>query len=187
MKDIDKIIIENRQDFDDSEPESGHLERFRQKIHYSKPKKQSVFFSVLKIASVVILLVLSSLWIYDRFADAGDKNEISDSNTMKSIPEEYDEARFFYASQVDKQVDIINQIDFSGQDKEKQMLMSELADMDSVFVNLQQELNANPDDERILNAIITHYQLKIKVLNNIIDKLNKVKQTNSISYENTNI
>ncbi len=45
--------------------------------------------------------------------------------------------------------------------------------MDSVYVSLQKELKANPNDERIINAMIEHYQTKLDVMTYIVSQLNQ--------------
>jgi hypothetical protein len=37
------------------------------------------------------------------------------------------------------------------------------------------DLEANPDDERVINAMIKHYQLKLDVMDQIIYQLNQLK------------
>jgi uncharacterized protein (DUF305 family) len=53
--------------------------------------------------------------------------------------------------------------------------MQELASMDSVYVELQKELKANPNDQRIIDAMIKHYQQKIDVMSYLLDQLRQVK------------
>ena len=52
--------------------------------------------------------------------------------------------------------------------EQKDMLISELKSMDSVYVSLQKELKANPNDERIISAMIEHYQTKLEVMTYIV-------------------
>ncbi len=47
--------------------------------------------------------------------------------------------------------------------------MSEMKGMDSVYVQLQHELKANPNDERIINAMIEHYQTKVEIMSYILE------------------
>jgi hypothetical protein len=58
-----------------------------------------------------------------------------------------------------------------------------------MFKSLMRDLKTNPSDERILSAMINHYQLKLEVMGQIIDQLQKANQTNSTikSHEETDI
>ena len=48
---------------------------------------------------------------------------------------------------------------------------------------LMKDLEANPNDERVVNALIRHYQLKLEVMDQIITQLNQVKSEISENYE----
>jgi len=62
--------------------------------------------------------------------------------------------------------------------------MNEIRSMDSVYVQLQKELRANPGDERIINAMIEHYQTKIEVMGFIVNQLKTIRNENSNSTQN---
>ena len=64
-------------------------------------------------------------------------------------------------------------------EKQKAELLKEMSEMDELFVNLQKELKANPDNPVLIDAMINHYQTKIEVLNQIITNLNSIKQLNT--------
>jgi len=67
--------------------------------------------------------------------------------------------------------------------------MQELASMDSVYVELQKELKANPNDQRIVDAMIKHYQSKIEVMSYLLDQLKQInaETENPSSHEKVTI
>ena len=46
--------------------------------------------------------------------------------------------------------------------------------MDNMYEELQKDLKANPNDERVINAMIEHYQRKVEVMNYILSQLKEV-------------
>jgi len=58
------------------------------------------------------------------------------------------------------------------------MLIKEMRTMDSTYVSLQKELKANPNDERIINAMIEHYQTKVEVMSYIVNQLKAIRNDN---------
>ena len=50
-----------------------------------------------------------------------------------------------------------------------------------------EDLEANPDDERVINALIRHYQVKLDVMDQIIIQLNQVKSEISENHEKESI
>jgi len=62
--------------------------------------------------------------------------------------------------------------------------MKEMKSMDSTYVSLQKELKANPNDERIINAMIEHYQTKLEVMTYIVNQLKTIRNDNHNKKEN---
>jgi hypothetical protein len=56
--------------------------------------------------------------------------------------------------------------------------------MDSVYVQLQKELKANPNDERIINAMIEHYQTKVDIMSYIVNQLKAIRHENQNETKN---
>ena len=61
--------------------------------------------------------------------------------------------------------------------------MVELEEMDRLFHSLQKDFQSNPTDQRVINAMISHYQLKLEVMSQIIRQLEEVNQVNN-KYKN---
>lgn len=188
MKDLDKIIQENRSVFDSFEPDDGHFNRFEQKLnnlHQSKNKTFTLGY-MLKAAVVALLVVLSGLWVYDKtFTPA----TIKDGIALREISPEYSEVEMYYTRLVNQKYSEINEFNFTD-NAQKEMLIQEISEMDSIYENLKKDLTVNPNDQRIINAMIQHYQLKVEIMNQILGQLQQVKnikQQKSENYESTKI
>jgi len=186
MKDLEKIIQENRLDFDSFEPTEGHFERFEEKLlAYNKKQKSFHIGYLLKTAVVAVLVVLSGLWVYDHFIFQATPKGIA----LSEISPEYSEVEMYYTHLVNQRYDEILSYEFMDS-TQKEMLMHELTEMDSIYDNLKNDLKTNPTDERIINAMIQHYQLKVEVMNRILAQLQQAKTINqqkSINHESTEI
>ena len=188
MKDLKKIINENRSVFDSSEPHEGHFQRFEQKLSqlHQSQNKTFTFGFMLKAAVITLLIVLSGLWIYDNsFTTPSVKKGIA----LREISPEYSEVEMYYTNLINQKYNEINDIPFID-NKQKKMLMYELNEMDSIYENLKKDLTLNPNDDRVINAMIQHYQIKVEVMNQILGQLQQVKnieQEKQENYESTNI
>ncbi len=183
MKTIEDIIRENK-DFFDAEPSKGHLERFNAllEVRFRKEApKRSIVPYLLRAAVVTLLVTLSSLWVWDNFLSAGSKRM-----TLGDVSPQYQEVENYYIHQVNLMEGELTTLDFSNQEQ-KEMLLSEMKSMDSVYVSLQKELKANPNDERIINAMIEHYQTKVDVMNYIISQLKSLRNENQNMKENEKV
>lgn len=185
MKDLDNIIQKNRSEFDSFEPSDGHFERFEQKLkELNKKEKTFTIGYILKAAVVTILVVLSGLWVYDNFEPG-----TNDGIALSEISPEYGEVEMYYTHLVNQKYSEINQCE-TLDSTQKGMLIYELGEMDSIYSNLKNDLKTNPNDERVINAMIQHYQLKVEVMNQILQQLQQAQNINkqkSENYESTKI
>ncbi len=185
MKDLDKIIQENRQSFDMFEPGDGHFERFEAKLkEFNKKKKSFTIGFMLRAAVVAVLVVLSGLWVYDNFGSRNQKGI-----ALSEISEEYGEVEMYYTHLVNQKYEELDQFQFMDS-TQKVMLIQELTQMDSIYENLKKDLSTNPNDQRVINAMIRHYQLKVEVMSHILSQLQQAQDINkqkSENYESTNI
>lgn len=173
MDRLEDIIRKGKAEFDDYEPAEGHFERFSFKLAtrlHSGSVRKSIVPYLLKAAVVTLLVTLSSLWSYDHLIRPNMKKTM----TLSQVSPEYREVENYYVRQVNFMEGELSTIDLNNPEQKK-LMMTELASMDSVYVELQKELRANPDDQRIIDAMIEHYQTKIEVLGYIIDQLRQIK------------
>jgi len=176
MKNIDEIISSNRDFFEDQEPSEGHLDRFSRKLEVrfgATTTIRSIVPYLLKAAVVTLLITLSSLWTWDHFIRP-DRSRM----TLGDVSPQYREVENYYIHQVNLMESEIGSITLSGDPEQREMLNAELRSMDSVYVQLQKELKANPDDERIISAMIEHYQTKLEVLSYIVNQLKSIRDEN---------
>jgi hypothetical protein len=176
MKNIDEIIRNNRDLFEGNEPMDGHLDRFNWKLEkrlHSGSVKRSIVPYLLKAAVVTVLVTLSSLWTWDNFIRKDNQGM-----TLSQVSPQYKEVENYYVHQVNMMESEIVNIDLKDNPEQKQMLTNEINSMDSVYVQLQKDLKANPDDERIINAMIEHYQTKVEVMSYIVSQLKAIRNGN---------
>ena len=180
MNKLEKQIQANRQKFDHQEPSSGHMETFEQKLH--NRQSRSLFSRIpyaMKAAVVLLLVALSSILIYEQARIYYQDQWVL---SLQDISDEFGEAESYYTSLINnkyQKIDGLNSVD----PRQKEMLMSELDEMDRLFHSLQKDFQANPTDERVINAMITHYQIKLEVMSQIIRQLEEVNQVNN-KYKN---
>jgi hypothetical protein len=175
MKNIDEIIRSNS-DFFEAEPPDGHLERFERKLElrfHTRSVKRSIVPYLLKAAVVTLLVTLSSLWTWDHFIRPG-----SSRMSLGDVSPQYREVENYYLHQVNLMESEISTEKFTETPEQQVMLKREMKSMDSVYVQLQKELKANPDDERIINAMIEHYQTKLEVMTYIVNQLKSIRNEN---------
>jgi len=179
---LERLIINNRTSFQDEEPPEGHFERFEAKLQKAaKPARKIYFQPVLKIAAIVVLALLAVNQARIYFFPE-KKTEFS----LGSISEEYREVEFYYTNAIQLGMIQWEKLKNDGMisKSEDQIMRKEQAEFDQMYQKLQEDLKANPDDERVINAMLEYYQARMNVMTIIINKLQEVKQQ---KYENNEI
>ena len=185
MKTIEDIIRNNKDFFEEAEPSDGHFERFNRKLEIrcqTNAPKRSIVPYLLRAAVVTLLVTLSSLWTWDHFIRPGNTRM-----TLGEVSPQYKEVENYYIHQVNMVEGEIINVDLKNSPEQKDMLIREMKSMDSVYVSLQKELKANPNDERIINAMIEHYQTKLEVMTYIVNQLKTIRNDNQNNTENEKV
>ena len=175
MKDeLERLITNNRHSIQDEEPLEGHFERFEARLQKaSKPTRTINFRPILKIAAMVVFVLLAAnqarMWFYPEKVEA---------LTLGSISEEYREVEFYYTNAIEIGMTQWEKLSDEGlvSEPEQQMMQQEQQDFDLMYQKLQEELKANPNDERVINAMLEYYQARMNIITLIINKLQEVKQ-----------
>jgi hypothetical protein len=178
MSDIEKYIVEQRGQLDLEEPSIGHFNRFKRKIGSERGRRIS-FRHALQIAASIAVILASGIVIVK--SSQGSKKV-----AMSPEKQEFTEASNYYAHQVNNKYDEISSFQFTSQ-QEKEMLLKELSEMDELYQELLGDLNANPGDERVMNALVQYYQLKMGVMDQIIEQLIEIKNIKTEENEKSSI
>ncbi|GET28469.1 hypothetical protein [Prolixibacter sp. SD074] len=190
MDNLEKILKERRDDFPE-EPAEGHFERFQNRLEQTKRKtkrKKLLVSRVSRVAAVAIILLLSANLVLYWFHPANDQGRAV--NQTEKISGEFNEAQLYYTARINDGISQLQKMAGQGVEssKEAKEIQKELTEMDSLYRNLQKELKANPGDERILNAMIEHYQTKLAIINTMLNDLKNASiQKKSSSHEKIQI
>lgn len=196
MADIEKIIKNNRAALDSDEPADGHFERFEEKLKSfhkekvdSETKVTPLFYrSWMKIAVAVVILIGFGFILFNIGYHNGSNRLASDNNEIMLSPE-LEQVEFYYSSMADERLADIDDLvsDSLETMKIKEMVHIELSELKHNYGELLEEYKKNPDDERIIDAIINNYRIRADILDNIINKLNELKNPENENEENESI
>jgi len=175
MKTIDDFIRQHGGMFDNEEPGPGHEERFKSRLNTlhnkSRPQLKIMLF---RIAAILILVAVISYFAVREF---GIIDNQLNRMAIDKPNQELNEAERFYTTQLDIYYNKIEQLGFNNDKAEKNMVLHELSAMDEQVQAMKYDLKQNPDDERVMSAIINFYQLKIEMMDVIIARAQKTNTT----------
>lgn len=171
---LERLILNNRSSIQDEEPLEGHFERFEARLQKTaKPGRKVQLQPFLKIAAIVVfaLLAVNQARIY--FFP-----EKKETLSLGSISPEYREVEFYYTNAIQTGMSQWKKLSEEGliSETENQLMQKEQQEFDQMYQKLIEDLKANPDDERVINALLEYYQARMNVISLIISKLQEVKQ-----------
>jgi hypothetical protein len=175
MKTIDDFIKQHGGLFDDEEPGPGHEERFQRRLNELRQKRRPSLKAVLfRFAAILVIGIVISWFAIKEFGliDNQIKNLAVDKPTQ-----ELNEAEKFYTTQLTIYYNKIEQLGFNNDKAEKKKVLQELSAMDEQVQAMKYDLKQNPDDERVMSAIINFYQVKIEMMDVIIARAQKTNTT----------
>ena len=173
MKDkLKSHINENRSEFELYQTDTeGIWSEIEDALDKNKPN-QFKWRTVLKIAaSIILVFVVGILAI--RYAD--NTRKYKDGFSLSEISPELAEAEFYYSRLVDEKFALIR----SNNDQLDPLITQEFEVLDSAYQDLKNDLKDNMDNEEVINAMIQNYRIKLQILEQILDNMerNEDKET----------
>ena len=176
-------IFENlKADFDLEEPNAGHENRFltklsnqnREVITLAQPKS-NFWKPFLSIAASVLLLVTV-------FISISKSNEPHD---LASISPEMAETQNFFTNAISAELEKLNnELTPEFQDLVVDALF-QIELLEQNYIKLKQDLTASGNDKRVINAMISNFQDRINILNNVLNQIEELKSTKIEQNENS--
>ena len=172
MSMLEEKIRKNRDLFDGAEPAEGHFIRFQSKLdalNEAVPAKGDWFSGKFyKIAAVVVVLLALSITYYVI-------NPSSNSNQLaaNTLPQEIQEARMYYDKLAEEKLQKINDCAASTSEASyiQKVVINEITLLDSSSVQLEQQLQNDMENQRLINALIRNYKTKSDLLDDILNRL----------------
>ncbi|WP_281540696.1 hypothetical protein [Maribacter aestuarii] len=169
---LEKLFAELRGSFDTEEPNTGHQQRFLEKLKSSNGvvqinRKKFIWWKPLSIAASIALLlgvVFGQLF-----------SEPTIEERLAQISPEVSNAQFYFASLIEEQVKELEAESSPQTQKIISDTMAQLADLKLDYNKLEQELLKGGNSKLILSAMITNFQTRIDLLNDVLSQIETIK------------
>ena len=178
---LEQFVRENTQSFDNLEPPVMAWEAIEKEL--PTPKQTAVrklWPYVWKAAAAI--LIFASAWMLNDYTDKDKKtpeNEIvkSEIQTNPELTELLD-AEAYYTTQISsKQAELAK---YAQQNPEIiEDLKKEFTEMDKSKAELRKDLAESNADEKVIEAIILSYRVKLEILDQMLAEMRKAKEGNT--------
>ncbi|XLS27723.1 hypothetical protein ACJD0Z_11010 [Flavobacteriaceae bacterium M23B6Z8] len=181
---IEELFDRLNNTFDLEEPERGHKSRFLEKLERSgagtkdkiTTKNKGWYWKPLSIAASIVILIAIGVTTLN--------------NPSPAANPEIEKTQFYFASLLNEEIEKLNTIADEDTKVLVQDVMQQLSKLQDDYELLEKELAAHGDHKKILYAMVTNFQTRINLLQEVIDQIEetkKLKTLNANSYEDISI
>jgi len=181
MKDkLEDFIDGNRMDFEHLEPRIDLWVGVENKLDREQANNKNTKRYWLVSAAASIVLIIGMVWVFKYNFNTQQQVAIEEEENPR---QELVEVEEYYAGLIDqKKADIrliVNNSDAIGP-----QILEDLDDLDSLYIELKQDLDISGNNDRVINAMIQNLQLRVEILNKqlmILEQINKYEEDESIA------
>ncbi|MFV0484288.1 MAG: hypothetical protein ACK5MG_09375 [Bacteroidales bacterium] len=189
-KQLEEYIGSNKEQLEEDAPQ-GHFTRFKERLDAEKRGKAARRFSLRRYWQVAAALLIGFLVATLIHIEKPDDAPIQTAKQLmlSDILPEYAEAEHYYNTSSQQGLGRIQDyVDEGVLSKSKEtVIKEELAQFNETYSTLIKELEAEPDDERIINSIIKLYRIRLSVIERISKDLELAKEQKQAHHEESNI
>jgi septal ring factor EnvC (AmiA/AmiB activator) len=149
-----------------SELPEGHYNRFESKLQKQLDNENMVrwpIYSIAIAASIVLLICLSIV----KFSTKESKPEL----ILAKENSEVVETEQYFQAEISQRITLIKSLEAKSNKRKK--FESDIKELDESLNSLRNDLQEAPGDQRVVDAILNTYILKIETLDNIVSILQK--------------
>ncbi|WP_177733308.1 MULTISPECIES: anti-sigma factor [Flavobacterium] len=160
-------------DWDFEEPESGHQERFFDKI---QQKKKTRYWMPVTVAASVILCIGSYFMYYQHQTPAA--KEWADTSPKVQ------EIHFYFTAIIDNELEKVTERDTPENKKIIADAIIQMQKLDSDYEKIKLELLHNGENKQLIFAMLTNLKTRISFLEDVLHQIDNNNKLNKKSHEN---
>lgn len=152
-------------DFDIEEPRFGHLDRFQEKLkNQDKKKKKITSFKWMSIAASVILMI--GFWL--------GSNHTEQTLLLADVSPKMQEAETFFVTTIKEELRQIEKVRNPKTERVIEDALNQLEGLEDKYKELVKALNNSNDDRRVVFAMISNYQNRIEILQDVLKLIHQI-------------
>lgn len=181
---IDKLFKELQGKFDVASPDEGHQQRFLEKLNASKgmmtlKQKKIRWWKPLSIAASVAILCAVGIGLLNRPPTLEER--------VAKISPEVSQSQLYFASLIEDQV---KELESESTPETRKMIddtLLQLKKLENDYQRLEQDLLNGGNSKLLLSAMITNFQTRIDLLQDVMGQVDQIKNLKPYTHENVTI
>ncbi len=178
---LEQLFDDLQGSFDIASPEEGHQDRFLAKLNSSKgvvalPKRKKSWWKPVSIAASAAILLALGIGLFTK--------GLSVAEQVAEISPEVSQSQFYFANLVAEQV---RTLENESTPETKQIVddtMKQLKRLEADYTQLEQNLLEGGNSKLLLSAMITNFQTRIDLLQDVLNRIETIKNLKNYDDEN---
>ena len=169
---LEDYFKKNKEKFDFAEPNMGHFERFQNRLEgdsQKSEKKGGTPWYILAVAASVLLFF--GYWMGNY-----NQNDPNRGLELAEISPQMEETQNFYVATIQKEVEEIRSMQTPSNQRIIDDAFKQLELLETNYQKLTLELKESNADKRVIYAMITNFQSRLLVLQNLMDQLEEFNE-----------
>ncbi len=167
---IDNLFNELEGQFDIHEPKNGHDTRFLNRLNAQQSKARrnlkNTWKSVMAIAASLVICIAV-------FTSLNSDPELMD---LASVSPELSETQDFFSVTIESELKKLDQERSPETEKIIDDALKQIKILEESYEALKIDLTNSSSDNRVIYAMISNFQSRIDVLNNVLEQIENYKQ-----------
>jgi hypothetical protein len=181
---LEKFVIDHREGFDDLEPDPGLWSKIQPG---EEPRARKISWSGIAWRAAAIVVIFVSSYFFHDYMDrreellgeqAPTEQEMEGSEEIQVLKD----AEAYYSSMINSREEQIIQM-LGNDTKILDEIMEEMKELDQHYNQLKNDLKDDIASEEIIEAMVQNYRMKLFILEDI---LNQLQKTNTQKDEEVN-
>lgn len=162
-RDIEQRVLELREEFDFAEPNVGHFERFQAKLNDEKKTKPNHKTSWLWLSVAAMVLLAFGFMLGNLNTQKGIQ--------LADVSPKMQETQNFYLASIQQEIELVKAKQIPENQKIIEDSFEQLTVLETKYEELTLELKESNEDKRVIFAMISNFQTRIEVLQNLLQQL----------------
>lgn len=189
MDKLEQFIFDNREAFDVHEPGPEVWARIKSSGSGENKKTKVIRMNwrsfLWRVAAIIV--IFSSAYMLSNYVHSLKDKQVATATTGESTehtgePEivipELVEAEAYYTMELNSKMSELRQHTDNFQEVEEQ-LNYDFQELDSIYAELENDLKDNICNKEVIDAMIQNYRLKLEILENLLQHLERQENANS--------
>lgn len=176
QSELEKLFENHQGKFDTLEPDSGHFERFKNRVASKKVATRSASALFAKIAVAASIALLVGMWIGNSYASKGLE--------LAQVSTKMEETQHYFTTTIKKELALVE----IERNSETELMINDalerITTLETKYELLTLELKESSEDRRIIYAMISNFQSRIDILQNLLEQIESVKELKKQHNEN---